>query len=217
MNEPRYVLNKKTFAATRVMPRGKDADPKWQYIHVSPTGVICTDTSSIIRVSLPHQPAMPSHTQVFTPDMFEDLIPKSGDATVEMPEGLEAKSNGKIAVPNFNTAIPGPSTQVASITLSAKSLIEVLKAACEVTDHARQLVRLRLCGEGKNQQLRIDAHRDEDGQEFVGVMMGTVYLGDKIPGDLPKDATMAAAASVSEAFDEKKLSLPLSEGRKFRD
>jgi hypothetical protein len=216
MSEPRYILNKKAFAATRVMPKGVNAETKWRYIHVSPVGVTCTDTSSIIRVSLPKQDNAPQAAQVFTPDMFEPLIPKSQDETVQMPEGLEAKSNGQLAVPSFNAAIPDPKTQVASITLSAKALIEVLKAACEVTDHARQLVRLRLCGEGKNQQLRIDAHCDEDGQEFVGVMMGTIYSGTRIPGDPAKDAAMAAAAS-NESFDEKKLTLPMVEGRKFRD
>jgi hypothetical protein len=207
----RYVLNRKAFAATRALAEGADKDPKWDYMHVSPAGVICTDTKSIIKVTLPQQPNKDNLApQVFTSDVFEKLRPKS-DENVTMPEGLEAKSNGKIAVPDFKLAIPGPESQVAYITVTAKSLIKMLRAACEVTDHARQLVRLRICGEGKNQMLRIDAHRDEGAQEFTGVLMGTVYTGQSIPGDKQGTST-----NVPETIDEKKLSLPLTEGRKFR-
>lgn len=210
----RFILNKKAFAATRALARGKDADKKWDYMHVSKAGVICTDTTAIIRVSLPKQDNVPSHAQVFTSDMFEKLRPTTADETVTMPEGLEPKSNGTIAVPNFAATIPNSDAQVACVTVSAKQLIELLKAACEVTDHARQLVRLRICGDEKNQKLRIDAHRDADGQEFCAVLMGAIYKGVNIPGDPtgPKQET-----APSEEFDEKKLTLPMTEGRKFRD
>ncbi len=213
-DERRYQLNRKAFAATRALGKGKDADPKWDYMYVSPKGVICTDRVALIRVSLPEQKNAPETACVFTGSVLEENKPKTGDELVTMPEGREAKCDGTLAVPNFSQAIPDPATQIASITVTAKHLIDVLKAACEVTDHARHLVRLRICGDGnKNQQLRIDAHRDDEAQEFTGVIMGTVYTGTNIPGD----PTNGQSGPKVEAFDEKKLTLPLTEGRKFRN
>jgi hypothetical protein len=214
MNERRYKLNKKCFAAMRALGKGRDADPKWDYMYVSPKGVICTDRVALIRVSLPEQEDMPTAPCVFTGPILEEHKPKTGDELVTMPEGKDAKCDGTLAVPNFSSVVPEPGTQIASITITAKHLIDILKAACEVTDHARYLVRLRICGDGnKNQQLRVDAHRDENGQEFVGVIMGTVYTGTNIPGDPGNGHT----APRNEIFDEKKLNLPLTEGRKFRN
>jgi hypothetical protein len=215
MSERRYQLNRKCFAATRILGKGKDADPKWNYMYVSPKGVICTDRIALIRVSLPQQANAPETPCVFTGDVLEENRPATGDEIVLMPEGREAKCDGTLAVPNFSSAIPESSTQVASITITAKHLIEILKAACEVTDHARNLVRLRICGDGnKNQQLRVDAHCDKGSQEFTGVIMGTVYTGTNIRGD-PINPNQGLH-SKTEMIDERKLTLPLTEGRKFR-
>ncbi len=214
MSERRYKLNRKCYAATRALGKGKDADPKWDYMYVGPKGCICTDRVALIRVSLPEQENAPTTPCVFTGSVLEENRPKTGDEIVTMPDGKEAKCDGTLAVPNFSQAIPDPGTQIASITVTAKHLIDVLKAACEVTDHARHLVRLRICGDGnKNQQLRIDAHRDDDAQEFCGVIMGTVYTGTNIPGD-PQNGQQQTKV---ESFDERKLTLPLTEGRKFRN
>jgi hypothetical protein len=209
MEDRRYVLNKKAFAATRVM--GKDS--KWAYIHVSPKGVICTDARALIRITLPCTPKseMPTSARVFTKAMIENLRPKTADDLVTLPEGLEAKSNGCFTVPDFTVGIPDANKQHASIAIDAKMLINLLKAACEVSDHSRNLVRLRLCGT-KPPVLRIDAHRDEGGQEFTGVLMGITYNGACIPGDAIEDSHQHK----SEDVDQKKLTLPLLEGRKFR-
>jgi len=214
MSERRYQLNRKCYAATRALGKGADADSKWDYMYVSPKGVICTDRVALIRISLPPQENPPTTPCVFTGAVLTEHKPKTGDELVTMPEGREAKCDGTLAVPNFSAAIPDPATQLASITVTAKHLISILKAACEVTDHQRHLVRLRICGDGnKNMQLRVDAHRDDDGQEFTGVIMGTVYTGNNIPGD-PNNQT---GVKIVETFDEKKLTLPLQEGRKFRN
>jgi len=45
---------------------------------------------------------------------------------------------------------------------------------------SRALVRLRLY---KDNFIRVDAHRDHGGQEFMGMVMGTNYAGNGIPGD----------------------------------
>ena len=210
MNDRRYTLNRKALAATRVMGKGSSHDSKWDYIHVSDKGVICTDSISLVKIDLPTQENPPSSPQVFTKEMLAGIAHTKDD--VAMPEGLEAKSTGKISVPNFSKAIPDPNTQVASMTVNAKALMDILKVACEVTDHSRFLVKLRICGSGKNQVLRVDAHRDAGAQEMVGVLMGTVYEGTSIPGN-----PTGAIIPMVEYTEERKLVLPLTEGRRFRE
>ena len=212
MNDRRYTLNRKALAVTRVMGKGPNHDKKWGYIYVSEKGVICTDSISLVKVDLPAQSNAPVAPQVFTKEMLAEIKMISSTADTVMPEGLEPKSTGQISVPNFSKAIPDPNTQVASMTVNAKALIDILKVACEVTDHSRFLVKLRICGSGKNQVLRIDAHRDAGAQEMVGVLMGTVYEGNSIPGN----ATGAVVPMV-EYTEERKLVLPLVEGRRFRE
>lgn len=211
----KITLNKKAFAATRALGKGPDHDKRWDYMHVSKNGVICTDTSSLIRVSLPDD-QKPTQAQIFALETLDEIRPKTGAETVTMPEGLEAKSSGQFSVPNFDCAIPPTSAEVANITITAKALIDLLKAATEVTDHSLKLVRLRICQVGKAPMLRIDAHREEGAQEFCGVLMGTIYEGVCIPGDKKKgEATETVAPN--EDIDEAKLNLPLVDGRKFRD
>lgn len=210
MTERRYQLNRKCLAATRILSRNRDSNSKYDYLYVDKDAVTCTNLATVlIRVTLPKQENAPSDPQVFTSDVLD--IKAKGDELVTMPEGLEAKSNGKIVVPNFNSAIPNPSKQVANIALDAKTLIDVLKSACEVTDHARHLIRLRICGSGNNTLLRIDAHRDEDGQEFCAVLSNITYEGVNIPGDTNE------VAAPTEMIDQQKLTLPVTEGRRFRD
>ena len=152
---------------------------------------------------------MPTECRIFPLDQAKSLAPK-GDESVSMPEGIEAKTTAKYKVPNHDVSITEPSKQAASITVNAERLVSILKAAMEVTEHSRNLVRIRLYGD----QIRVDAHRDNGGQEFMGLLMGTSYNGNCIPGDPPKGTT---AQPASEAADEKTLKLPVNEGRKFRD
>ena len=217
MDSRRYVLNRKALAATRVMGKGPHHDSKWDYIHVSAKGVICTDSISLVKIDIPAQANVPGSAQVFTKAMLDGVDEKhanlpGGLEGIAMPEGLEAKSNNKISVPNFSKAIPDPNTQVASMTVNAKALIDILKVASDVTDHSRFLVKIRICGSGKNQVLRIDAHRDAGAQEMVGVLMGTVYEGNSIPGN-----PTGAVVPMVEYTEERKLVLPMIEGRRFRD
>lgn len=207
MSDRRYVLNRKCFAALRAI--GAGAADKWKYMHVGPKGVTCTDTVSLVRVTLPNTSAnIPSEATVFPFEQAKKLAPVK-DSIVVMPDGLEAKTTGKYTVPNFEVTIPDPKNQTATLTVNAERLISLLKAAIEVTEHPRSLVRLRFYKDS----IRIDAHRGSDGQEFMGILMGTNYNGNCIPGDLPK----GEATQVSEVADEKTLKLPVHEGRKFRD
>lgn len=210
IEELKYVINKKALAALRAMSKTVS---KWQYAHVSPKGVTCTDAHVYIRVSLPPQAKhVPTGAQIFTKDMLEEIRPVK-DEVITMPVGLEAKTTASIYVPNLDCVLPDPSKEISHITLEAKPLIELLRAACEVTDHSKFLVRLRICKSGKNELLRIDAHHDEDGQEFVGVIMATDYNGKNISGDRPEHIP----AHPTEVIGETSLNLPATEGRKFRD
>lgn len=216
MDSRRYTLNRKCFAATRALHRGVPA-PHWDVMHVTPQGVFCTDTRTIIRVTLPEQIEAPTQPQVFSREMFESFFPSSGQFPVVLPPS--AASGG--LTPNFSQAIPGPEKEIASVTLNAASLIDALKACCDVSDHKKHLVRLRVCKTNMDgvTQLRIDAHRDKGAQEITVATMSLTYDGVNIPGDAPKapHSGFAPAPPVSEAVIEAKLLLPMVSGRKFRD
>jgi hypothetical protein len=131
---------------------------------------------------------------------------------VTMPEGLPAKTTGQYTVPNHDVTIPKPEDQTATITVDAARLIELLKAAMEVTEHNKNLVRLRFYKDF----IRIDAHRDVGGQEFMGLLMWTNYNGNCIPGDSKKVLT-GTNTPTPETANDGHFKLPVYEGRKFRE
>jgi hypothetical protein len=130
---------------------------------------------------------------------------------VTMPEGMPAKTTGQYTVPNHDVTIPRPEDQTATITVDAGRLIELLKAAMEVTDHNKHLVRLRFYKEF----IRVDAYRDAGAQEFMGLLMWTNYNGNNIPGD-SKHVT-STNQPTPETAEDGHFKLPLYEGRRFRE
>jgi hypothetical protein len=171
----------------------------------------------MIRVSLPGagQPGWGGNAEpaIFEYDAAMKLAKECGrNDTVTMPEGLPAKTTGFYTVPNCDVAIPRPEDQTATITVSASRLVEMLKAAIEVTEHNKHLVRLRFYGGF----IRIDAHKDTGGQEFMGLIMGTNYNGNGIPGDSQK-VVAGTYKPTPETADEGHFKLPLYEGRRFRE
>ena len=217
MSDRRWILNRKCFAALRAM--GNAADRRWKYIHVGPKGVTCTDTVSLIRVSLPKGNGInqvgASVPVIFDYETMKKLAASGfGNGQIEMPEGLLAKTTGQYTVPNYDVTIPKPEDQTATITVDASRLIEMLKAAMEVTEHSKSLVRLRFYKDF----VRIDAHRDTGGQEFLGLLMGLNYNGNGIPGDAPQGVLNSGLTlKVQETTNEQHFKLPLFEGRKFRE
>ena len=215
----RWILNRKCFSVLRAI--GDATDRRWKYVHVGPKGCTCTDTVSMIRVTLPE-----SHTTSFQraagsdpePAIFDYETAKKlaydmgRDDTVTMPAGLPAQTTGQFTVPKHDVTIPKPEDQLATITVDAGRLIEILKGAVEVTEHNRRLVRLRFYKDG----IRIDAHRDTGGQEYMGLLMGMNYNGNGIPGD-PKHFIAGTNKPTPETADEGHFKLPLFEGRKFRE
>jgi hypothetical protein len=209
MSDRRYILNRKCLAALRAIGEGK-----FEYAYVSPKGILCTNTNAIIRVTLPvcapldkSLPQQPTEPAIFTKETLVKLAPKD-DELIPMPEGLEAKTSGRFTVPNLEQGITDPNKQTAAIVVNAKTLIDLLTAACEVTEHSRKIVKLRFCGNN----LRIDSHRLDGEQEFCAVLMGIQYTGQNIPGEPDGSKPMI----VNESFDEKRLELPNTSGRKFR-
>lgn len=198
------MLNRKCLAALAAAGEGK-----WDYAHVSTKGVTCTDTSALIRVSLPKTlVSPPSEARVFPVEElrdFEETLPD--DCIDTIGEGLEPKTGPRFSVPALDQGILDTKKEKASVAVDAKRLIDVLKAACVVTDHERSLIRLRIVGNA----IRIDAHRAENEQEFVGILMGINYNGACIPGD-PTET----GQNITETVDQTRLALPATEGRKFR-
>ena len=212
MYDRRWILNRKCFAALRAI--GEGTDKRWKYIHVGPKGVTCTDTVSLIRVSI----AAPQIGGDPEPEIFDYETAKKmsqglrATDVVTMPDGLPAKTTGQYTVPNHDVTIPKPEDQTATITVDAARLIELLKAAMEVTEHNKNLVRLRFYKDF----IRIDAHRDVGGQEFMGLLMWTNYNGNCIPGDSKKVLT-GTNTPPPETANDGHFKLPVYEGRKFRE
>lgn len=214
MSNRRWVLNRKCFAALRAI--GEGTDKRWNYIHVGPKGVTATDTVSLIRVTTPiinGDSNTPTESVIFDYETAKKLSKGMGASeTVIMPEGLPAKTTGQFTVPNHDVTIPKPEDQTATITVDAERLVELLKAAMEVTEHNKHLVRLRFYKDF----IRVDAHRDVGGQEFLGLLMWTRYNGNCIPGD-PKHVITNTYKPTPETADDGHFKLPVYEGRKFRE
>ncbi len=213
MSDRRWILNRKCFAALRAI--GDGTDKRWNYIHVGPKGVTCTDTVSLIRVTLPSQHLganAGAEPAIFDYETAKKLSKSVGTLELTMPEGLPAKTTGQYTVPNHDVTIPKPEDQTATITVDAERLVELLKAAMEVTEHNKHLVRLRFYKDF----IRIDAHRDVGGQEFMGLLMWTNYNGNCIPGDA-KHVMTGTNKPTPETADDGHFKLPVYEGRKFRE
>jgi hypothetical protein len=215
MSDRRWILNRKCFAALRAI--GDGTDKRWNYIHVGPKGVTATDTVSLIRVTLPTANGInqvgANEPAIFDYDTMKTLSKSGfGVGQIEMPEGLPAKTTGQYTVPNHDVTIPKPEDQTATITVDAERLVELLKAAMEVTEHNKHLVRLRFYKDF----IRIDAHRDVGGQEFLGLLMWTNYNGNCIPGDAKHVLTGTNKPTPETAYDGH-FKLPVYGGRKFRE
>lgn len=209
-NSRRFMLNRKSLAALKAA-----GENKWAYAHISKAGVTCTDGLFMIaRVSLPKTLVSVPEAQIISlgdAETFKKTI-KDDECISIIPELLlhEPKTGPRFTVPALDKAIPETSKAAISVTVDAKQLITMLKMACEVTEHARSLVKLRICGNG----IRIDSHRVEGEQEFVGHLKTFNYKGPGFAGEATENSS--AGVNVSEAVEQKTLSLPNVVGRRFR-
>lgn len=191
------------------MVRGKTADKRLKYLHVSPKGMSVINPNVIARVSLPEQDT--NNPAVIIPQNEIDkvrLTPES-EEIVELPAGLPAVTQPDYLVPQVEKCFPAPEHQTAQFTCNGDLLRKLLTVACEVSKDSDKVVRLRICGEFNT--LRIDTYRQPGDQEFCGVLKGIEYDGEYIPGEPVKDAPKPERKPV-----QKTLKLNLNVGRRFR-
>jgi hypothetical protein len=164
------------------MPRGKNAEPRLKFIHVSKQGSAVISPYYMARVSLPAGEQQPSGAVIF-PQVEVDKLVSSGnlppDEVRVMPEGLPAVTGPNYFVPRIEEQIPDVSKQTAEFTCNGEYLLKLLKIANEVSADVNKTMRLRFCGD----MLRIDNYRLDGQQEFLGVLRRVEYHGNKIPGD----------------------------------
>lgn len=205
-----YRVNGKNLAVGRLMVRGKLADKRMKYIHVSAKGTTVITPHIVARVSLPEPPAF-NELPVIIPQGEVDKVrtPPESEALVELPKGLPAVSQPEYLVPQIDKCFPSPEHQTATFTCNADLLRKLLTVACEVSKDSDKTVRLRICSDFNT--LRIDTYRQPDDQEFCGVLKGIDYEGDYIPGELPSDAP-----KVEKKPTQRALGLKVNVGRRFR-
>lgn len=192
------------------MPRGKNADKRLKYIHTGPNGTTCVSPEYVVRVSLPEKTDQPRISVVY-PQAVLDSLPSTStqsNTPFEMPEGRPAVTGPEFLIPKFEQNIPKPDSQTATFTCNGELLSKMLKIACEVSNDSDKTMRLRLCDNGT---LRIDNYREPGDQEFLGVLYGVEYFGNKIPGDKDESAPVK-----EERPKQKTEVLKTSNGRRFR-
>lgn len=208
-----YRVNGKNLAVGRLMVRGKTADKRMKYIHVSPKGTSVISPLTVARVSLPDACAPTLTPAVIIPqeqiDKLRPLLTPESEDTIELPEGLPAVTQRDYLVPQIDKCFPAPEHQTAVFTCNGDLLRKLLTVACEVSKDSDKTIRLRICEEYNT--LRIDTYRQPGDQEFCGVLRGMEYAGDYIPGEPPADAP-----KVEKKPQQKVMSLKVSVGRRFR-
>jgi hypothetical protein len=203
-----YRVNRKNMAVSRLMPRGKSADPRLKYIHVSPKGTTAINPVAIARVSLPkgNLPVLPALIPQNEIDVI-GILP--GDESIDLPAGVPATTGADYLVPRIDQLIPEPNTQTTSFTCNGEMLLKLLKVACEVTNDSDKTIRLRICP--SLGMMRIDSYRQPGEQEFVGVIKELEYYGNYIPGD-----STGAAPKPETKPKQVGIALKTETGRRFR-
>lgn len=209
----KFTVNGKNLAVARIMPRGKDADPRLKHLHVSKDGVTAFGPSAIARVSLPAGPAQPVIAVVVPQAEIDKQTGElKSESRWDIPEEVTEPgvTSPDFLVPNVKSIIPDPNMQFATACVNGDILLKLIKAANEVNEDGEKALKLRFYpAEGK---LRIDTYRQPGQQEFVGVLTELEYSGDYIPGD---KATGAAPVPEKKPV-QKGLVLKTDAGRKFR-
>lgn len=206
-----YQVNGRNLSVGRLMPRGKDAEKRLKYLHVSPKGTTAVTDVIVARVSLPSGVVAPSVPEIIPQDKYDKLdrpAPES-ETLIELPKGEPAVTGPHYLVPNIDKTFPEPTEVDVSFTCNGDLLRQLLVVACEVTRDSDKTLRLRVC-KGEN-ALRIDTYRQPGDQEFVGVIKGLDYEGEYIPGEIPTGVTKP-----EKKPQQTGLMLKASTGRRFR-
>jgi hypothetical protein len=207
-----YRVNGKNFAVGRLMLRGKDAEKRLKYLHVSPKGTAVVSGPMIARVSLPVDAGNTETLARIVPQEEYDKLDRPGpeeDRLIELPAGEPAVTGPHFLVPTIEKTIPEPTDIDVSFTCNGDLLRKLLTAACEVCEDSDSTLRVRI---SKSQNaMRIDTYRQPGRQEFVGVLKGIDYDGDFIPGEVP-----SGVVKPEKKPQQSGLALKASTGRRFR-
>ena len=202
-----YKLNAKNLVVARMIGRGKTANKRLKYLHVSRKGTTAITPCWMCRVSLPFKENQPLEAMIYPQRVIDSLKP-IGDIPMLMPAGISATTTPEYIVPNIESLIPAPSEQTMSFTVNGETLARMLKVANKVNTSELKSIRIRYCPD--RGVIRLDTFRKPGEQEFVGVIHGIEYSGTDIPGD-------AAGEKIPSSVSKQTVAaLKISHGRKFR-
>lgn len=212
-----FLVNGKNLALGRLMVRGKNADKRMKYIHVSSKGTSVITPEMVARVSLPadagvsgfHVPAIIPQSEL---DKLRPLTTPESDELIELPAGLPAVTQPEYVVPQIDKCFPAPEHTTGTFTCNADLLRKLLTVACEVSKDGDKTIRLRICADFNT--LRIDGYRQPGDQDFCGVLKGIDYTGEYIPGELPTGYSPTAKPEMKPT--QRALGLKVNSGRRFR-
>jgi hypothetical protein len=209
-----YRVNGKNLSIGRLMVRGKEADKRLKYIHVSPKGTTVVTPVVIARVSLPKEDVSSRFAgHVVIPqnelDELRTAASPTNDTLVDLPEGVPAVTGPQFLVPQIEKCFPDPEYQTGVFTCNGDILRRLLTAACEVSNDSDKTIRLRICNDLNS--LRIDTYRQPGDQEFCGVIKGLEYDGEYIPGE-----KTTSGQKVERKPQQRGMMLKVAAGRKFR-
>jgi hypothetical protein len=205
-----YRVNGRNLSVSRLMVRGKNADKRLKYIHVSAKGTSVITPVVVARVSLPRGEQQPYSSAVIPQASVDKMTGRAGnDEIISLPEGEPAVNGPHFMVPQIDTCFPDPVYTTATFTCNGDLLRKLLTVACEVSSDSDKTIRLRICKDLNS--LRIDTYRQPGTQEFCGALKGLDYDGDYIPGELP-----TGVPKVEKKPQQRGMLLKVSSGRKFR-
>ena len=208
-----FRVNGKNLSVGRLMVRGKTADKRLKYIHVSPKGTSVITPELAARVSMPGFVAPSDPAEIIPQAQIDSLprLPLGSDDSIELPAGKPAVTQPEYVVPQVDKFFPAPEYQTAVFTCNGDLLRKLLTVACEVSKDSEKTLRLRIFGDFN--ALRIDTYRQPGDQEFCGVLKGIDYDGNYIPGELPSGVNMKV---VEKKPQQRAMGLKIDKGRRFR-
>ena len=187
------------------MPRGKDANRRLKYMHVSPKGTMCLTEMAMARVSLPED----HHglTSIIIPQPQVDKM-RENLTEVQITGAHPAVTSPNFLVPKIDSVIPETNETSTSIIVNGEILLKMLKIANEVSTDSEKIMALRIYP--KQGVIRLDTYRQPGQQEFLGIIREMEYYGENMPGG-EKEGSMKESRP-----KQKGMMLKTSTGRRFR-
>src|SRR5690348_2214618 len=111
-----YRVNGRNLAVGRLMLRGKNADKRMKYVHVSAKGTSVITPNIVARVSLP-QPVYGEPATIIPQEQIDkERLPAECEDIIELPPGLPAVTQPDYLVPQIDKCFPQPEHVTATFT-----------------------------------------------------------------------------------------------------